>query len=299
MIDKIVIAAYKYDYWLAEICMASVRYYYPKIPIAVVFDFSKGAADFSFAKKQYQIEIIDLPIKKFGWGLSKIEYLFLQNKERVLVIDADTVFTGYVLDYLQRYTQDFVVSADSHTEPYAQWMNECYFNYTLLQQQDAGFSFPGYSFNTGQFIATTGLLTRAHFEDVITFKEYPEIKRPDIFACVDQGILNYVLPKQEAAGHISIGKADFLIGIRYPAVAKITLADLQRGGAGYPSVLHWAGSNTKSLRLMLRNDILRFYRNMGRSKSAILLLELQDVKRYVQFQQQRVFNKIKRLIHGQ
>ena len=182
MIDKIVIAAYKHDFWLAEICMASVRYYYPQIRIAVVFDFSKGAADFSFAKERYQIEIIDLPIKKFGWGLSKIEYLFLQKKERVLVLDADTVFTGYVLDYLQSYTQDFVVSADPHTEPYAQWMNECYFNYTLLQQQDAGFSFPGYSFNTGQFIATTGLLTRAHFEDVITWKEYPEIKRPDIFA---------------------------------------------------------------------------------------------------------------------
>ncbi|TWI81405.1 nucleotide-diphospho-sugar transferase [Lacibacter cauensis] len=298
MIDKIVIATYKHDFWLAEICMASVRYYYPQIPIAVVFDFSKGEADFSFAKKQYQIEIIDLPIKKFGWGLSKIEYFFLQKKERVLVLDADTVFTGYVLDYLQKFTQDFVVSADPHSEPYAQWMNECYFNYKLLQQQDAGFSFPGYSFNTGQFIATTGLLTRAHFEDVINWKEYPEIKRPDIFACVDQGILNYVLPKQEAAGRISIGKADFLIGIRYPVVDQITLADLQRAGASYPSVLHWAGSETKSLRLMLRNDILRFYRNMGRSKSGILLLELQDMKRYVQFQQQRIMKKLKRLFLG-
>lgn len=42
MVDKIVIAAYKHDFWLAEICMASVRYYYPQIPIEVVFDFSKG-----------------------------------------------------------------------------------------------------------------------------------------------------------------------------------------------------------------------------------------------------------------
>jgi hypothetical protein len=298
MIDKVVIAAYKHDFWLAEICMASVRYYYPQIPIALVFDFSKGAADFSFAQKHYQIEIIDLPIKKFGWGLSKIEFLFLQKKMRVLVLDADTVFTGYVLDYLKAYTQDFVVSADHHSEPYAQWMSECYFNYHLLQQQDANFSFPGYSFNTGQFIATTGLLNRAHFEDVISWKEYPEIKRPDIFACVDQGILNYVLPKQESAGNISIGKADFLLGIRYPVVAQIAVDDLQRTATRYPSVLHWAGSNTKSLRLMHRNDILRYYRNMKRSKIAILLMELNDLKLYFDFQQERVIQKLKRLFVG-
>jgi hypothetical protein len=214
MINKIVIAAYKHDFWLAEICMASVRYYYPQMPIAVIFDFSKGAADFSFAKKHYQIEIIDLPIKKFGWGLSKIEYLFKQKRERVLVLDADTVFTGYVIDYLKTYPQDFVVSADYHTEPYAQWMNESYYNYALLQQQDLDFSFPGYSFNTGQFIATTGLLSRSDFDALITWKEYPEIKEPKIFFCVDQGILNYVLPKQEVANRISIGKANFLIGIQ-------------------------------------------------------------------------------------
>jgi len=231
-------------------------------------------------------------------GLSKIEYLCTQKKERVLVLDADTVFIGKVLDYLQCFTQDFVVSADLHREPHAQWMNEYYFNYRLLQQQDSDFTFSGYSFNTGQFIATTGLLSRAHFEDVITWKEYPEIKRPDIFACVDQGILNYMLPKQEAIGNISIGKADFLIGIRYPVIAKITLPDLQHEGNKYPSILHWAGSNTKSLRLMLRKDILRFYRNMGRSKSAILFLELQDVRRYVQFHLERVNKKLIQLLSG-
>lgn len=203
-----------------------------------------------------------------------------------------------MLDYLQTFALDFVVSADPHSDPYAQWMNECYFNYTLLQQQDAGFSFPGYSFNTGQLIAKTGLLTRTDFEDVITLKEYPEIKRTNIFACVDQGILNYVLPKQEGAERISIGKADFLVGIRYPVVAQITLGDLQRTVARYQSVLHWAGRNTKSLRLMQRNDILRFYRNMGRTKAAILLLELQDFKRYCQFQQQRVMKKFNRLFLG-
>lgn len=298
MIDKIVIAAYKHDFWLAEICMASVRYYYPQISIAVVFDFSQGAADFSFARKHYQIEIIDLPIKKFGWGLSKIEYLFLQKRERVLVLDADTVFVGYVLDHLKDYKQDFVISADYHTEPYASWMNECYFNYELLQQWDKDFSFPGYSFNTGQFIATTGILTRDDFEEVINWKDYPEIKKSDIFSCVDQGVLNYVLPKQESFKRISIGKADFLIGIRYPIVNEIKLDDLKRTNAKYHSVLHWAGSNTKALQFMQRNEILRFYRNIGRSKFDILLLEAADINRYFQFQQKRVIKKLKQIFFG-
>ena len=46
---------------------------------------------------------------------------------------------------------------------------------------------------------------------------------------------------------------------------------------------------------MQRNEILRFYRNMGRSIFDILLLESADINRYFQFQQKRVIKKTKQI----
>ena len=71
-ITKVVVAAYKKDFWLAEICLSSIRYWYPDIPVAIAYDYSKGPIDFSLVKKEYNAEIIDLPIKNFGWGLSRL-----------------------------------------------------------------------------------------------------------------------------------------------------------------------------------------------------------------------------------
>jgi hypothetical protein len=49
---------------------------------------------------------------------------------------------------------------------------------------------------------------------------------------------------------------------------------------------------------MPRNEILRFYRNMERSKLEILMLEAVEIERYYQFQQKRVLKKVKRLFLG-
>jgi hypothetical protein len=297
-VTKIVIATYKYDFWLAEICMASARYWHPDIPLSIVYDYSKGAIDFSKAQQRFGFEVIDLPIKQFGWGLSKIEYLFQAGHERVLVLDADTILLGPVLDYLAEFEETFVVSADHHTEPYAGWMRQYYYDYKALQELDPGFLFPGYSFNTGQFIATTGVLKRSDFEQLINWKEFPVIFHKPIFSCVDQGILNYLLPLKEQEQQVAIGKANFMMGIRYAAVAEVTVADQQQK-RGRNFILHWAGGgNTKSLRLMQRSDLLRFFRNLNRSFLEIVQLELEDWLRYFGFQKKRVLRKVKYSLNG-
>ena len=297
-VSKIVVAAYKHDYWLAEICMSSIRYWHPEIPIALLYDFSCGAVDFSRAQQRYGFEVIDLPIKKFGWGLSKIEYLFHPGNERVLVLDADTILLGPVLDYLNTFEDDFIVSADEHAEPYAAWMGKYYYDYTVLQTIDAGFQFPGYSFNTGQFVATTGIVNREDFAKLIEWKNFPTLLQKQVFACADQGILNYVLPLKEQEGLLTIGKANFMMGIRYDAVEKVTVDDQQQK-RGRHFVLHWAGGgNTKSLRFMQRNDLLRFYRNLDHSFFDILQLELDDWLRYLGFQKKRVTRKFNYYLNG-
>ena len=297
-ISKVVVAAYKKDFWLVEICISSIRYWYPDIPVAIVYDYSKGTVDFSHVKREYNAEIIDLPIKNFGWGLSKIEYLFLPTNEKVLILDADTILLGPVIDYLNSFDADFIISADHHAEPYAKWMNECYFDYAALQKFDESFQFPGYSFNTGQFVATTGKLKREDFNRVINWKEFPEILQPSIFSCVDQGILNYVLPLEESKAKITLVKADILMGIRYAAAEKLKVEDLRQKINSSHYILHWAGSNTNSLRFMQRNDLLKFFRNRNKGFLQILNLEKDELVRYCKYQNLRVLNKLKRMINA-
>lgn len=256
MLDKVVIACYKNDFWLAEICCSSIRYWYPEIPIALIYDYSAGASDFKRLQKRFGVSLIELPYKKFGWGLSKIEFLFQPKRERVLLLDADTVFLGKVLDYLDNFKEDFVVSADWHNEPHAQWMKECYFDYAALQSMDRFFEFPGYSFNTGQLVVTTGILQRSDFGNLIQWQEHPVINHQHIFSCVDQGLLNYVLPAAEKKQLITIGKADFLMGINYKEVSEISIDNLRTKKMQTPKVLHWAGSNTSAIHFMQRRDIL-------------------------------------------
>jgi hypothetical protein len=297
-VNKIVIATYKHDFWLAEICMASIKYWHPEIPIALLYDFSCGPVDFRKAQQRYGFEVIDLPIKKFGWGLSKIEYLFHHGNERVLVLDADTILLGPVLDYLNSFEDEFIVCADNHTEPDAPWMATYYYDYKALQAMDDRFLFPGYSFNTGQFVATTGIVKREDFNHLIDWKEFPAIIHRQIFACADQGILNYVLPLKEQQGEVSIGRADFMLGIRYAAVKEVTVDDQQQKKGRY-MILHWAGGGTtKTLRFMQRNDLLKFYRNLDHSFFDILQFELEDWVRYLGFQKKRVLRKFNYYWHG-
>lgn len=296
MIQRVIIACYKKDYWLTEICCSSIRHWYPDIPVSVIYDYSKGSVDFSKLVNKFGVSVIDLPIKKFGWGLSKIEALFLPERERVLILDSDTVFLGHVIDYLNQFQEDFVVSADWHSEPHAQWMKECYFDMNSLSQIDSQFEFPGYSFNTGQFVATTGLLKRSDFESVIEWHEFPEIKQPKVFACVDQGILNYILPKAEKENQLTIGKADFLMGIRYPDAADVKVGELASKSNPRNKILHWAGCNTSSMAFMQRPDLLKFYRSLNQSIPQQMLSAFDDKARFMRFQKQRITNKLKRMV---
>lgn len=293
MIEAICIAAYKKDLWLAKICCASIRYWYPDIPIKIIYDYSKGSGNLSYFINTFGATILDLPIKKFGWGLSKIEALLLKHKEKVLILDADTVIIGDIIGYLNSFKEDFVISADFHSTPYTKWMAECYFNFKYLNEQvDTNFKFPGYSFNTGQFVATIGLINRDNFNHLIQWREYPTIRYPNIFACADQGILNYILPKLEAEGIISIGKADFLLGIEYPQVNSISIDDLKNKKISRPYVLHWAGSLTKSASYMQRSDILKFYYGRIKNSSPLKFL-IEDKLRTFSYLKERIVNKLK------
>ena len=114
-VDKVFINTYKYDFHLARICIASIRYWYPEIAIFLIKDEKEGSFDTSFTEKTWNVNVLDVPRKKFGWGYGKLEVLFSNKKETFFVIDADAVITGPVIDKVRKIDADFIV--DKEVQP--------------------------------------------------------------------------------------------------------------------------------------------------------------------------------------
>ncbi len=253
-IDKIYIATHKYDLRLTRICVASIRYWYPEIPIYLVKDYFNGDFSTEEVERVWQVKVFETPYRYFGWGMSKLEPVFSEQGSRFLILDSDTVFTGRVLERLEQCTEDFVVNLE--TQP-AQRLKEIYFDLAKLNEYDPQFHFPGTTFNTGQYVATGGMLKREDFEAVNWITSPPSLKYPQIFKNGDQGVLNYVLAKKAEAGQVSIGGIPFM---KY-GLEEIRDFDLSKIAADspYPFVIHWAGLKQPRIKAMIRSDILLFF----------------------------------------
>ena len=75
-VEKIYINTYKFDFQQAKICIASIRYWYPQIPILLIKDHGMGAFDTNTVEKVWNVNIFDTQKKQFGWGYGKLEPLF-------------------------------------------------------------------------------------------------------------------------------------------------------------------------------------------------------------------------------
>ena len=90
----------------------------------------------------------------FGWGYSKLEPLFLPQRSKFLVLDADTVLLGPVLDRLEEIDADFIVDDG---KPSPELVKQLYFDVNKLKKLDPSFTPCGYNFNSGQWVGTSGL----------------------------------------------------------------------------------------------------------------------------------------------
>jgi len=209
----------------------------------------------------WRVKVFETPYRHFGWGMSKLEPVFSEQGTRFLILDSDIVFTGRVLDWLEQRTEDFVVNLE--TQP-AQRLKEIYFDLAKLNEFDPQFHYPGTTFNTGQYVATGGMLKREDFEVVNWTTSPPSLKYPQIFKNGDQGVLNYVLAKKAEAGQVSIGGVAFM---KY-GLEEIRDFDLSKIAADspYPFVIHWAGLKEPRIKAMIRSDILLFFEDYYYSK---------------------------------
>jgi hypothetical protein len=245
-IERIYVLCHAGDLWLAKIAVASIRHWYADVPVTLIKDRTQGDFNTAEIERCWNTSSMVLANDRCGPGFAKIELLLRRRRERFLVVDADTVMCGPVLRQLEQFTDDFVVSGPPVDNPGDAWFTSTYFDLDRLLASDPGFRFPGYAFNTGVFVGTSGILTREVFAPHLNWTSPIELKAPEVFSCADQGLLNYVLMKLAAGGGLTLRSADFMIWGFSDEAKQLEVRRIATR-RGYDAVLHYAGAKPRSI----------------------------------------------------
>lgn len=245
-IGRIYLLCHSRDLWLAKISIASIRFWYANVPITLIKDRTLGDFSTDEIERNWNVSSMVLARERCGLGFAKIELLLRPVRERFLVLDADTVMCGPVLGSLEKFPEDFVVSGGPIDRPGDPSFTSIYFNLALLRKRDPEFRFPGYAFNTGVFVGTSGILKRKMFDPLLVWSSPVRLKAPEIFSCADQGVLNYVLMKQAAKGTLTLRSANFMIWGFAPQTKRLDVHRITTR-RGYDAIVHYAGTKPTSI----------------------------------------------------
>ncbi len=253
-IDYIIVAGYKHDLQFTRTCVASIRHWYPDIPIYLIKDEFYGPYNTSELTRLFGVKPFPTERKRFNWGMGKLETLFGGPGGRFLVLDSDIVLVGPVLEFLEKQTEDFIVQWE---EPTPEFVASHAFDLDAINKMDPSFQFPGYTFNTGQWVGRTGLFKREDFNELVEWSEPPKV-RNSAFKMGEQGVLNYFLQKQTALGNCSLKRFRFMEVGNNPEVLNIKLERLA-AKQGDPFLIHWCGLRRGRFSDMHRGDILQYF----------------------------------------
>ena len=284
--NKVVIACFRNDLFLLRPCVASIRYWYPDIEIYLLKDYIKG--DFSTKELEtcWNVKVFPTTRRSFGWGWSKLVPVLHEKKEKFFVLDSDVVLLGRVIDALDEYDEDFIVTGIQEDKQ-SHNVNAHYIDMSALEELDPSYNYPGFAFNTGQVVMTGGLLTEADLSPVIDMGESISNKYPQIFRFTDQGVLNYLLVKAHDEGKIRLRYDDFWIWPGTPAAGRISIESIE-AKVGIPYVLHWAGAKPVDFRKYIRADLIEFYTSYYYSR-----IPLGALKRNARFLRDLMIVKLK------
>jgi hypothetical protein len=254
-VDVIYVAASAHDGRFARTCVASIRYFYPDIPIRLLAGgpLEPGLAD--ELERFWNVALADLPLRDYGWGFVKLEPLFFPAGERFLVLDADTVFAGKVLELARDRDADLIVDDEVQDEASAR---RIYFDWIKAADEGQPLPAPQFLFNTGQWVGVSGKIDRAAFAGLVDWSgAKPTLVNPRVFKNGDQGVLNAVVNRLSREGRITVARAPLLCwpahgmqGITARAVAE------RRGPA---RVVHWAGLKGPRHGALPGGDVLMFF----------------------------------------
>jgi hypothetical protein len=262
-IEGVVISCYRFDLQLTRLCVASVRYWYPHIPIWLVKDCRYGEFSTHEIEKYWDVQVYPSRQKTQGWGFGKLEVITELPARRLLLLDSDIVFAGRVIDWLESFDEDLIVDKEEFD---AAAVEVQFFSLDKLRQLDPGFEFPGYGFNGGQIVSTTGRLTRRDFDGLMDW-QMRTANHPEVFKMGDQGLTNYVALRKAQQGQLTIRRVPFMVWPGEAARAQhIHLKDLTPDGP-HQQLIHWAGLGWgKTLQEMPRAEILLHFENIYYSR---------------------------------
>jgi len=133
-----------------------------------------------------------------------------------------------------------------------------------MKEIDPNYSYPGYYFNSGQMLATTGLLKEDDFAPFMDFGEPSRVHDEKTFPCVDQSLLNYIIPREEEKQRLSVCKMDYMYwgwgdldGVNYHR---------WRDGVGYPYLIHWAGSKPEDISQWNGSHLWKFFEHYDQTR---------------------------------
>lgn len=254
LVDCVYIAACARDARLTRICVASIRYFYPDIPIRLLAGdiLQRGLA--SELQRYWGVELVDIPEGDYGPGLVKLEPLFGRQGESFLLVDVDTAFSGPVLDLRAETDAPFIVDKEELPDTDSKRL---YYDWEKLREIDPKVQAARSAFNTGQWFATAGVVKREDFDRWVDWTMPRCLRHPDLFMVGDQGVMNYVILQKEAIEGLRVERRPIM---RWPghSMKDLNAESIARRTAP-PLVIHWAGMKKTALRHMVGSDILMFF----------------------------------------
>jgi hypothetical protein len=253
-IDCVYVAASTHDARYTRTCVASIRFFYPDVPVRLLVGgrLQGGLAD--DLKRYWSVEIANVPFGDYGWGFVKLEPLFGPSGETFLILDSDTVLAGPVLEIWDGGRFHFVVDDESQPET---TVKAIYYDWKQVQKFDSNAQPPQFLFNTGQWFGTAGVLTRKDFEPWIDWQMPRKTLPGGCFKNGEQGVLNYVINQKAMLGEVAVKRDKIL---KYPLFGMNGLdAEAVSNRTAPPLVVHWAGMKTPSRRRLPGADLLAFF----------------------------------------
>jgi len=260
-VDCIYLAACARDARFARISIASIRYFYSDVPIRLLAGGKLPPGIAKELRKYWGVELVDLPAGEYGWGMVKLEPLFGPPGQKFMVVDADTVFTGRVLDAWAKSEADFLVDDERLLDADSRRL---FYDWDVLRAIDPKAQSGRSGFNVGQWFGTAGLIQREEFDPWVEWTLPRALRYPKYFMGGDQGVLNYVILQKEASEHIRVERRTIM---RWPgnSMDRLNVESVARGTAP-PLVIHWAGMKRIFLRNMVGGDLLQFFENFYYSR---------------------------------
>lgn len=292
-IDCIYINTYKYDYRFCRACIGSIRYWYPDTPVCLIKDIGAGEFDTSYAEKTFNVSIFKTDKKNFGWGFGKWEPLFLDGKGHFLVMDADTVITGPVLDRVANDEADFIV--DDEIQPQDRF-NEIYYHQERIKSVFPDFTYPGYSFNEGQWFGPYGKIKRNDFNYILDWtKSPPKSLYPDIIYQGAQGHLNFHLHRLQANKLVTIIRKKLMIWPKDQNADFLKMEKIMNRNVDYPYIIHWAGMPYLFFSELNRSDIIKFYLNYYHRDHSKLKVFVEEANYLLLLISKKIINKFSKI----